>query len=364
MSTTVVGEPKALTAEEFAERMLGSVLGFMEVFGVYLGDRLGWYAALRAQGPMTSTELAAATGTHERYAREWLEQQAVSGILLAEGADAWGRRFTLPEAVAEVLTDESSLAFMAPAGRMLVAACANPSALLDAYRTGAGVSWEQLGLAAGEAQAAMNRPWFEQRLPAALQGTPHLDRALSGRGARVAEVGFGGGWASISIARTYPGLRVDGFEVDAASVEMATRNAEAAGVTDRVSFHLVGGAEIGEQAAYDAVFAFECVHDMPHPVEVLAAMRRAARPGAPVVVMDEAVKETFTAPGDELERMMYGFSLAVCLPDGMSSPGSSGTGTVMRPSVLEGFARRAGYDHLDVLPIEDFGFFRFYQLHQ
>jgi hypothetical protein len=97
-------------------------------------------------------------------------------------------------------------------------------------------------------------------------------------------------------------------------------------------------------------------------VEVLAAMRGAVRPGAPVVVMDEAVGEAFLAPGDDIERLMYGFSTLVCLPDSMSHPGSVGTGTVMRPDVLRGYAQQAGFADLEVLPIEDFGFFRFYQL--
>ena len=92
-------------------------------------------------------------------------------------------------------------------------------------------------------------------------------------------------------------------------------------------------------------------------------MRSAVKPSGAVVVMDEAVAAEFTAPGDDLERIMYGFSLFVCLPDGMSSQPSVGTGTVMRPSTLEGYARDAGFDRLEVLPVEDFAFFRFYRLH-
>jgi hypothetical protein len=78
--------------------------------------------------------------------------------------------------------------------------------------------------------------------------------------------------------------------------------------------------------------------------------------------MDEAVAERFTAPGDELERLMYGFSLLVCLPDGMAHPPSAATGTVLRPEVLERYARNAGFARVDVLPVEDFGFWRFHEL--
>jgi hypothetical protein len=96
-------------------------------------------------------------------------------------------------------------------------------------------------------------------------------------------------------------------------------------------------------------------------VSVLATMRRLAGSDGAVVVMDENVAETFTAPGDEVERLMYGYSLMCCLPDGMSHQPSVGTGTVMRPSTLEDYARQAGFESIEILPIEN-DFFRFYRL--
>lgn len=109
------------------------------------------------------------------------------------------------------------------------------------------------------------------------------------------------------------------------------------------------------------MFAFECVHDLPDPVSVLAAMRRLAGDDGIVVVMDERVGEVFAAPGDEVERLMYGYSITCCLPDGMAHEGSVGTGTVMRPSTLAGYAEEAGFGRVDVLPLEN-DFFRFYRL--
>jgi len=112
---------------------------------------------------------------------------------------------------------------------------------------------------------------------------------------------------------------------------------------------------------YDLVAAFECIHDMADPVPVLAAMRRLAEPDGVVLVMDENVAETFTAPGDDVERLMYGYSLTCCLPDSMSTTPSAATGTVMRPAVLAGYAREAGFGGAEVLPVEH-DFFRFYRL--
>jgi predicted O-methyltransferase YrrM len=355
------------TAKEFAERFFAASLGALDVLSAYLGDRLGWYRSLAQDGPATSTELATRTGTDERYAREWLEQQAVSGVLLVHPRPPGNAaaRFELPPGPAEVLTDSSSLSFLGPMARMLAASAVQLPALLDAYRTGGGVSWDQFGADARESQADMNRPWFEQRLGPALAGLPDVHAALSRPGARVLDVGAGGGWSTIALARAYPRARFDGVDVDRPSVDAAAENAAAAGLADRVEFRVADGAGVGvtgDEPLYDVAFAFECVHDMAAPVEVLAAVRRAVRPDGLVIVMDEAVGEEFTAPGDELERLMYGFSLFVCLPDGRSSGPSAATGTVMRPRTLEDYARRAGFGGVEVLPVHDFGFWRFYRL--
>ena len=109
------------------------------------------------------------------------------------------------------------------------------------------------------------------------------------------------------------------------------------------------------------VLAVECVHDMAHPVEVLAAVRGAVAPDAIVLVVDEAADPVLAAPGDELQRLFYGFSLAICLPDSLSHPGSVATGTVMRPSTLDTYARRAGFAAATPLAF-DAALWRFYRL--
>ena len=173
-------------------------------------------------------------------------------------------------------------------------------------------------------------------------------------------MGCGLGWSAIGIALAYPDATVDGYDVDVPSVEAARRNAREAGVDDRVRFHAVDAATV-EAPAYDAVFAFECIHDLPDPVGVLAAMRRLAGPDGAVIVMDERVAESFMAPGDEVERLMYGYSLMCCLADGMAHTPSAGTGTVLRPSTLRRYAVEAGFGDVEILDI-DTDFFRFYRL--
>jgi SAM-dependent methyltransferase len=358
---TTTTAPAGPTAEEFGERVFGAVLGAQFVQAAYLGDRLGYYRALAAADALTPAGLAARTGTAERYAREWLEHQAVCGVLAVDGsgAGAADRRYRLPAGPAEVLTDVLSPNHVLPLARMIGGAGQHLEALVGAYRSGGGVSWEQLGTDVREAQAAANRPLFLG--PVAREYLPSVPEvaAVLARGGRVADIGCGHGWSAIGLALAHPGVTVDGFDVDAPSVAAARRNAVEAGVADRVRFHHADAA--GATGGFDLVAAFECVHDMPDPVSVLAAMRRLAEPDGVVLVMDERVAERFTAPGDEVEQLMYGYSLVCCLPDGLSHEGSVGTGTVMRPDVLDRYARSAGFGGAQVLPIED-AFFRFYRL--
>ncbi|WP_394554369.1 SAM-dependent methyltransferase [Agromyces sp. MMS24-JH15] len=368
-STAAPGDPApdAAEVEAAADRVMTAALGWVDLMAIHLGSRLGWYDALVSRGPLDAAGLAAATGTDARYAREWLEQQAASGWLVVEEADPAGpddvaaaRRFRIEAAFAEVLTDGASRSFMEPVARMFAASAARLPDLLDAYRSGGGVSWEQLGRHAREAQAEMNRPWLEA-MPEFLAEVPRVRAALTRPGARVADLGMGAGWSSIALAAAHPGLRVEGFDVDEASVALAKANAEAAGLADRVAFHLVDAARLAEHGPFDAVFAFECLHDMPHPVEVLAGVRAALAPDGVAVIMDEATEDAFAPDAPPVERLLYGWSLFVCLPDGMSHGESAATGTVMRVDTLRGYAQRAGWRDVRVI-VPEFGLWRFYEL--
>jgi len=375
MSNTTTLAPEAPAVSEaydaqrdaFAERVLGAVNGAFEVFGIYLGERLGFYRALAGAAALTAPELARRTGTHERYAREWLEHQAVLGILQVPNPQDGPRerRFVLPAPHAEVLTDRDSLNYLAPMARLLVGALTPMESLLDAYRTGGGVPFAAYGADLREGQADVNRTAFLQQLGQEwLPALPDVDARLRRHPpARVADIGCGGGWSAIGMAQAYPQVRVDGFDLDQASVDLARANAREAGLGDRVQFHCRDAADLADGVTYDLVTAFECVHDMSDPVRVLTAMRRLAGDGGTVLVMDERVGEQFdpSPAGDSVEAMMYGWSVFHCLPVGMADAPAAGTGTVMRPDTLRAYARAAGFESVEILPIDHY-FFRFYRL--
>jgi 2-polyprenyl-3-methyl-5-hydroxy-6-metoxy-1,4-benzoquinol methylase len=350
--------------DAMVEKLFGSVLGGMEALTIAIGDRLGYYTALKG-GPLTSGELARSTGTHERYAREWLEQQAVCGYLaVVAPGDGTTRQYALAPGVAETLATPEALTTMAPLARMVAAAGAQWTRIADGARTGRGLGWREYGQDMLEAQADVNRPPLLSELPDSWlpDALPELHaRLVAGEPLLVADVGCGAGWAAIGLATRFPSVTVHGFDVDPPSVQLARANAEQAGVADRVQVFETDIAEHHPGGGYHLALAVECIHDMSQPVPVLAAMRTMVGRDGHVLVVDEKVADEFVAPGDDVERLMYGYSTLVCLPDSMSAPRTVATGTVIRPQTMQQYAREAGFAAAELLGVEH-DLWRFYAL--
>jgi 2-polyprenyl-3-methyl-5-hydroxy-6-metoxy-1,4-benzoquinol methylase len=234
-------------------------------------------------------------------------------------------------------------------------------ALLDAYRTGAGVDWADYGADVIEAQEALNRPQFTNYVADWIGALPDIAARLRNGQGRVADVACGTGWSSISIARAFPGIHVDGIDIDAGSIERAKAHAEREGLSDRVSFLFADAANADGAGRYDLVTIFEALHDMAQPAQVLATARKLLAPGGAVLIGDERVAESFAAPGDEAERLFYGYSVVGCLANGLADQPSVGTGTVIRPAMVKAMADEAGFMGFTILPTEHDSF-RFYRL--
>lgn len=352
--------------DEFIDRLMKDALGAFNIFAIHIGDRLGYYRELAKEADQTPAELARRTNTQERYTREWLEQQAAACVLeVVESTAVPGeRRYRLSPGRAEALVNRENLNFVAPLAQLIVGAASPVDQLIDAYQTGGGLPFSQYGSNMREGQASMNRAMFLQQL--GQEWLPVLSdvdtRLQSLEPAYVADIGCGVGWSSIGIARSYPNAIVHGFDLDEASVEQAQRNIKEAGLQEWVKVFCRDAEGVEMQGHYDLVVALESIHDMSNPVGVLRTMRKLAGKNGGVMVMDEYTHETFQPCSDTWEQILYGFSILHCLPVGMLEEPSVGTGTVMRPNVLQQYAKEAGFSKVEILPIDHF-FFRFYRLY-
>ena len=150
-----------------------------------------------------------------------------------------------------------------------------------------------------------------------------------------------------------------GVDSDQASIAEARAAADDHDVG--VRFECADAGALAAAGPFDVITLLEALHDMARPVEVLAAARAALAADGVMLVADEAVAPAFTAPGDEIERMMYGWSITHCLPAAMAEQPSAAIGTVIRESTVRDLGLQAGFSQVDVLDV-DGGFFRLYAL--
>jgi SAM-dependent methyltransferase len=349
--------------QALADRLRANAAGALELYTIYLGERLGLYAAIADGEPVTSTELAQRTGTAERYVREWLEHHAAGGLLDVDdpAAEPLERRYRMPPEHVPVLAEPDDLRYNAYRGVELVRAARPMPALVEAFRTGGApppIDWRP------EGRAEFNRATY-----LALLGTQWLPsiadldaRLKAGPPARVADVACGTGWSSIAMARAYPNITVHGFDLDEDAIALARSHLEGEGpLAERVTFSVADASDPELSGTFDLVTIFEALHDMSRPVQALQAARGLLAEGGSVVIADELVGEAFTSPAPEGERFTYGWSVISCLPYAMDDPETAATGAVMRPPTLRRYASEAGFADVEILPIEN-DFWRFYRL--
>lgn len=346
-----------MTPATIADRVVEMAVTSMESMSLTIGIRLGWWRTIAEAGQdgIDAGRLAKTCAVHPRYVREWLEAMGAGGWLVVThdpGPDAPDeRRFALVPGVREVLVDQDDELYLAPLLRQVSAGQISMRTMERAFQTGDGIPWADHDPDMRVAQGDMNRGQLLRDLPRWIREQLPESAAALDSGALVADVGCGHGWASIGIATAYPDATVHGYDVDEPSVAEAREHVEAAGHEDRVTVYADTIAS-AEADSYALVVVAEMLHDVPEPVEVLAGCRRALAPDGVVFVADMRVAETYAAPADVVERMMYGFSLLVCLADSMTARPSAATGAVMRPATLRAYASAAGFSEVRELPIE------------
>ena len=230
MPATTVDEGKL---NAFIGQMLSDLGGASSVAMVRLGDTLGLYKAIHANGPMTSTELAKAAKVDERYLREWLSHQAASNYLSYDPATA---KFAMPPEQAMVFANEDSPVYMMGGFDMMAAMLDNQPKVQAAFKSGTGVAWGDQAGCMFCAVARFFRPGYHNNLVSAW--LPALDGVVKKleAGARVADVGCGHGWSTVLMAKAFPKSQFFGYDFHPDSIRDATAHAKKHGVAENANF--------------------------------------------------------------------------------------------------------------------------------
>ncbi len=345
-------DPDALKAFSFLvfTKLEGAVTAGM----IHLGDQLGLFRALAdADGPVTSEQLAAATGLHERWVREWAYNQAAAKIVLASTGEDQVRFSLTAEAVA-VLAAPEHPAFGMGMFHRLPQTMRTLEAMPESFRTGLGHDYDSHGPEGAVGIERSFEPWSNAYLvPTVLPALDGVVEKLE-HGVTMADVGCGAGGAVLQMATAYPASQFHGYDISRYALGRAEQKKIDAGVVN-VHFHDPRQEPLPSNHSVELITTFDCIHDMTDPQGMMQAIRQAIAPDGTWLLVDIKGLDTFeeNVTRNPMASLMYGISVLSCMSSGLSEPGGAGLGTLGLPaSVAEEMARAAGFTRFRRLDVD------------
>ncbi len=322
---------------------------------IHLGDRLGIYRAMASSsGPLSVEQIASTLELHPRWVSEWAHNQAAANIIgFSADQDGIERFYLTPEARL-VLAAEDHPAFGMGMFHRLPQTMGSLHHLPESFRTGIGRDYDSHGPEGAVGIERSFEPWSRAFLiPLVLPALDGLVEHLE-RGARVADIGCGAGGAAIQMAERFPASSFVGYDIsryalDRAAEKLATSSAR------NVSFVDPRLDPLPQDESLDLVTAFDCVHDMTHPSEMMRAIRRSLKPSGRWLLVDIKALDTFeeNVAKNPMSSLMYGISVMSCMSSAMSVEGGAGLGTLGLPeSKARAMAAEAGFGEFRRLDIE------------
>jgi 2-polyprenyl-3-methyl-5-hydroxy-6-metoxy-1,4-benzoquinol methylase len=300
----------------FVFRAVDEVGATLNTALVVMGDKLGLYTALSQAGPLTPSELAAKTGTNERYIREWLNAQAAGGYVEYQPDDG---RYTLPPEQAVALTDRSSPAYLPGFFQIALGSVLDSPRISEVVKTGEGIGWHDHVHDVHEGCERFFRPGYNAHLVA--EWLPALSGVVAKleTGARVADVGCGHGASTILMAEAFPNSNFVGSDYHEGSIATARARAEEAGVSDRVTFEVAPAASYPGMG-YDLITMFDCLHDMGDPAGAARHVRESLSENGTWMIVEPAAGDRVEENLNPVGRAYYGFSTLLCTPSSLAQP--------------------------------------------
>jgi 2-polyprenyl-3-methyl-5-hydroxy-6-metoxy-1,4-benzoquinol methylase len=336
-------------ADAFVGKVLGDTVGLATTTMASIGDRLGLFKDLATHGASTSAELAARTGTQERYVREWLGAMGNAGYL---EYDPLTLRYTLPPEHAPVLAQESGPIFFGGVHQEFVGLLGPFEQLLGHIRSGGGLDLDDYSDATYDGIDRFTSGWFENLLvPVWLPLVPSVTTKLQS-GARVADVGCGRGRALIKLAQTFPESHFVGYDIHGPNVDRAIENVRAAGLSERITIRHAD-ASVGLSGRYDLVTTFDVVHDAVNPRGMLRAIRESLQPDGTYLCLEINCSDKPEQNQGPIGALLQSCSVLLCLPLSLARNGE-GLGTLgLHEPKLRELAAEAGFSSVRRVPMDN-----------
>lgn len=308
---------------------------------VVLADRLGLYKSIAESGEVTSHELAAQTGLHERYLREWLCAQAASGYV---AYDADSGKFSLTPEQYAVFVDENSPAFLTGVFQNISAVYGSEPMVAKAFQTGEGISWGDHSscLFCGTERffGGQYRHFLVDHWLPALEGV--VEKLQSG--IRVADVGCGHGVSTMLMAEAFPNSTFMGFDSHDNSIKRGQKMADDHGLRN-VRFETADAAGFPGEG-YDFVAMFDCLHDLGDPIGAARRVRQSLASDGTFLVVEPLAGDRLEENLHPVGSLYYSVSTMVCVPASLSQNVGAGLGAQAGEARLREVLNEAGFGRI------------------
>lgn len=346
---------ESAVAEEFAGRMLGVFNDSALALLLSVGQQVGLFDHLAGRPPSTSAEIAASAGLQERYVREWLNGVTTGGVVSHDPATG---TYWLPAEHAACLTEAAGPDNVARMMRYIPILAGVEEQVVGCFTDGGGVGYEAFPrfhqLMAEDSEAVHDAGLLDLVLPL----VPGLAERLA-EGASLADVGCGSGHAINILARAFPASRFAGYDFSEEAIAAARREAEEWGLPN-AEFVVRDVTDLGVSDEFDAVTAFDAIHDQAHPARVLANIATALRPDGTFLMVDikasSHVHENLDIPWS---TFLYTVSLMHCMTVSLAL-GGDGLGTVWGHQTAVRMLHEAGFERVEIRDVETDPFNAFY----
>jgi 2-polyprenyl-3-methyl-5-hydroxy-6-metoxy-1,4-benzoquinol methylase len=299
----------------FLGKAVGDLGAAVSAVLVSIGDELGLYKAIAA-GAVTAGELAAKTGTSERYIREWLANQAAGGYVEYDPAS---QKFSMTPEQALCLADPNGPADVPGAYSIIRDLFHVRDRALENFRTGKGMEWGEHHSCLFHGterffRASYNSNLLGAWLPALDGMTPRLQSGI-----KVADVGCGHGASTILMAKAFPKSTFVGIDYHPESIETARQRAKDAGVSN-ATFKAADATSYNGDP-YDLIAFFDCIHDMADPAGAARHARASLAPNGAVMAVEPFANDRLEQNLNPVGRVYYGASTMICVPVSLAKKG-------------------------------------------
>ncbi|MCG2621090.1 class I SAM-dependent methyltransferase [Arthrobacter sp. I2-34] len=350
-----IDQETALTHEQFdaeaAQALTGRFLGILNDAAIAMltsvGHQTGLFETLAELPAASSEQIADAADLNERYVREWLGGMTAARVVRY---DPEAGTYWLPREHAAVLTSAAGPNNMALLMQHVSMMGEVEQQIIERFRHGGGLSYAEYPRfhrnMAQTSAAVHDAALLDVILPLA----PGLADRLRA-GIDVADIGCGSGHAVNLMAQAYPASRFTGYDFSEQAIGVARDEAERMELAN-AAFEVLDVATLDGEARFDAVTAFDAIHDQAHPATVLRNIHRTLRPGGVFLLVDiKASSNVEDNIGLPWGSYLYAISTYHCMSVSLGLDGD-GLGTVWGTQRALSMLADAGFRNIEVKNVE------------